>query len=77
VGFKEGDGVEKGCVLWRCATVEGLEFDCRPRGSREERAELYRRGATYVGKPLTVRFQEWTDDKVPRFPVGITIRDYE
>jgi DNA ligase-1 len=77
VGFKEGDGVEKGCVLWRCATAEGLEFDCRPRGSREERAELYRRGATYVGKPLTVRFQEWTDDKVPRFPVVITIRDYE
>lgn len=77
VGFKEGDGVEKGCVLWRCATATGLEFDCRPRGSREERADLFRRGASYVGKPLTVRFQEWTDDKVPRFPVGIAIRDYE
>jgi DNA ligase-1 len=77
VGFKEGDGVEKGCVLWRCATAEGLEFDCRPRGTREERAALFRAGATYIGKPLSVRFQEWTDDKVPRFPVGITIRDYE
>jgi DNA ligase-1 len=77
VGFKEGDGVEKGCVLWRCRTAGGLEFDCRPRGSREERAELFRRGTTFMGKPLTVRFQEWTDDKVPRFPVGITIRDYE
>jgi DNA ligase-1 len=77
IGFKEGDGVEKGCVLWRCVTAEGLEFDCRPRGTREERAVLFRAGPTYIGKPLSVRFQEWTDDKVPRFPVGIAIRDYE
>jgi hypothetical protein len=26
---------------------------------------------------LTVRYQELTDDGVPRFPVGIAIRDYE
>lgn len=77
VGFKEGDGIEKGCVLWRCATKSGLEFDCRPRGTREDRAALFRSGAAHVGKKLTVRFQEWTTDGVPRFPVGITIRDYE
>lgn len=77
VGFKEGDGVEKGCVIWTCATAEGTKFDCRPRGSREERCALFRRGAAFIGKPLTVRFQEWSDDKIPRFPVGITIRDYE
>ena len=34
-------------------------------------------GKKYIGKKLTVRFQELTDDKVPRFPVGITFRDYE
>ena len=77
VGFKEGDGIEKGCVLWRCVTKTGLEFDCRPRGTREDRAALFVTGATHVGKKLTVRFQEWTDDGIPRFPVGITIRDYE
>jgi hypothetical protein len=26
---------------------------------------------------LTVRYQELTHDGIPRFPVGITIRDYE
>jgi DNA ligase-1 len=77
VGFKEGDGIEKGCVLWRCATKTGLEFDCRPRGTREDRSTLFRSGAAHVGKKLTVRFQEWTTDGVPRFPVGIAIRDYE
>jgi DNA ligase-1 len=77
VGFKQGDGVEKGCVIWTCRTAEGTEFDCRPRGTREERCALFRTGATYIGKPLSIRFQEWTDDKVPRFPVGLAIRDYE
>jgi DNA ligase-1 len=77
VGFKEGDGLEKGCVIWTCRTADGAEFDCRPRGTREERCVLFRSGASYIGKPLSVRFQEWTDDKVPRFPVGIAIRDYE
>ena len=77
VGFKEGDGVEKGCVLWRCVTAGGLEFDCRPRGSREDRIALYANGGKAIGKKLTVRFQEWTDDGRPRFPVGLAIRDYE
>lgn len=76
VGFKEGEGSEAGCVIWVCKT-EGKVFNCRPRGTREERTELYKNGAQYVGKKLTVRFQELTDDKVPRFPVGIAFRDYE
>jgi hypothetical protein len=31
----------------------------------------------FMGKLLTVRYFELTNDGVPRFPVGITIRDYE
>lgn len=77
VDYKEGEGQEEGCVLWVCKTPEGKIFNCRPRGTREDRADLYRNGNKYVGKMLTVRFQELTDDKVPRFPVGITFRDYE
>jgi ATP-dependent DNA ligase len=77
VGFKEGDGVEKGCVIWRCTTKAGAEFDCRPRGTHEERAALFANGAAHVGKQLSIRFQEWTTDAKPRFPVGIAIRDYE
>ena len=77
VGFKEGEGQEKGCVLWTCKTKEGKTFHCRPRGTREDRVELFQNGSEYVGKKLTVRFQEETDDGLPRFPVGIAFRDYE
>ena len=77
VGFKEGEGGEKGCVLWTCKTEKGTTFHCRPRGTREDRTELFQKGASYIGKKLTVRFQELTDDGIPRFPVGIAFRDYE
>jgi len=76
VDFKEGDGLEKGCVIWICK-VDGKEFSCRPRGTREDRQELFEHGADYIGKMLTVRYQEKTDDGLLRFPVGIAVRDYE
>jgi ATP-dependent DNA ligase len=77
VGFKQGDGEEKGCVIWQCRTPSGLEFAVRPRGTRTDRADLFAAGAAYVGKLLTVRYQELTTDGLPRFPVGISFRDYE
>jgi ATP-dependent DNA ligase len=75
VGYKEGEGVESGCVLWVCKTKEGKTFNCRPRGTREERETQYSNGDSYIGKKLTVKFQEWSDDKIPRFPVGIAFRE--
>ncbi|NBQ71038.1 MAG: hypothetical protein EBU46_20285 [Nitrosomonadaceae bacterium] len=77
VGFKEGEGAEVGCVIWICETEDKKQFACRPRGTREERQELFATGDEHVGKMLTVRYQELTDDGLLRFPVGIAIRDYE
>lgn len=77
VGFQEGAGLEEGCVLWICETTSGARFSCRPRGTREERQRLFQEGDAHVGKMLTVRYQEETDDGLPRFPVGVGLRDYE
>lgn len=77
IGFKEGDGVEKGLVIWICKTAAGQEFAVRPRGTHEDRAAAYLKAESAVGKKLTVRYQELTNDGIPRFPVGIAIRDYE
>ena len=77
VAYKEGEGLEAGCVIWVCEAENGQQFACRPRGTREARVELYSNGDKYLGKMLTVRYQEMTDSNVPRFPVGIAIRDYE
>jgi ATP-dependent DNA ligase len=79
VGYTQGQGLEEGCVIWTCVTETGKTFSCRPRGTRDDRQELFSKGDSYVGKMLTVRYQELTssEEKVPRFPVGISIRDYE
>jgi DNA ligase-1 len=77
IGFKEGKNTDEGCVIWECKTPNGLEFSVRPRGTKEQRTEWFDNGESYIGSLLTVRYQELTDDGIPRFPVGITIRDYE
>lgn len=80
VGYKEGEGLDAGCVVWLCKITAGSQektFACRPRGTREDRQELFKMGEDYIGKMLTVRYQERTDEGLLRFPVGIAIRDYE
>jgi DNA ligase-1 len=77
IGGKDGEGRESGLIIYRCVTSDGLEFDVRPKGSHEERREAFNNLEEYIGKHLTVCYQELTDDGRPRFPVGIVVRDYE
>ena len=77
IDFYEGEGREAGCVMWRCKTKDGKVFGCRPEGTHEERAEFLKEAKDYVGKMLTIRYQELTKDGLPRFPVGVAFRDYE
>jgi DNA ligase-1 len=75
VGFKEADGRDKGTVIWVCATAECKQFGVRPRGTQEQRRQWFQDGPQYVGKLLTVIYQELSELNVPRFPVGKAIRD--
>lgn len=67
------DGIN--LVVWRCETKDSKEFNCRPKGTHEERENYYKNADKYIGKMLTVVFQEYTDDGLPRFPVGKGFRD--
>ena len=75
IGFDQGDGRDKGTVIWKCQTKEGRSFNVRPRGTNEHRQELFKNGKSYIGKQLTVIFQELSELNVPRFPVGKAVRD--
>jgi len=74
VGFKEGDGRDKGTVIWVCKS-ENKEFSVRPKGTMESRRELFINAKKYIGKKLTVIYQELSELGVPRFPVGKAIRE--
>lgn len=76
-GYTEGVGAEKGCIIFICKTDSGKEFNVRPTGTRQDRTRMFKSGKKYIGKLLTVKYQELTDDGIPRFPVGIIVRDYE
>ena len=74
VGFHEGSGNEKGAVVWDCVTKDAQAFAVRPRGTFEARKLLFQDAAANIGKWLTVIFQEYSTDGIPRFPVGKGIR---
>ena len=75
-GFKEARGNDAGTIVFKCITDKGKTFEVRPKGTIEYRTQLYQEGETLIGKYITVRYQGMNDG-VPRFPVGICIRDYE
>lgn len=93
IGFSEGTGKDAGLVIWICkapageftvrprGTVQEREkvFDAVVQRAHTvapkhgERAQYF----TYPYQQLTVRYQNLSDEGIPRFPVGISVRDYE
>jgi DNA ligase-1 len=76
VDVKEGTGREKGTAIWVCK-VGDHTFSVRPEGTIETRKVMFINKDKYIGKDLTVKFQNLTALGIPRFPVGLVVRDYE
>ena len=78
VGFKEGKGNDKNTIIFTCKIKNSSKtFEVRPRGTRDERTKMFDNGNSYIGKKMTVKYFELTDEGIPRFPVGVAVRDYE
>jgi ATP-dependent DNA ligase len=75
INFHDGEGNDKHLVIWECKTGTGKIFSVRPRGTFEEREILFMNASVHIGRYLTVIFQEYSADGIPRFPVGKSIRD--
>ena len=73
VDVLEGTGVETGCAIFVCKAGDNT-FKVRPTGSHEQRKEWFNLRAKLIGEELKVKFQELTDDGIPRFPVGLGLR---
>jgi DNA ligase-1 len=74
VGFHDGEGIDAGMVTWDCITADGRTFAAKPRGTFEQRRQWFAEAPQHVGKLLTVIFQEYSADGVPRFPIGKALR---
>ena len=75
INFHDGEGHDKNMVIWECKTGCGKLFSVKPRGTFEERRIMFTTASTQIGRFLTVIFQEYSADGIPRFPVGKSIRD--
>lgn len=74
----EGSGTEAGCAVFEVKNKHGQKFKSRPAGSFKTRQRWFRDRGNLVGKMLTVRYFELSDDNIPTGNnVGIVIRDYE
>jgi len=76
-GVELDAGVDKEFFVWLCKTVDGKKFKAKPDGPRELKVQWYDDAKKYVGKMLTVKYQELTADGVPRFPIGKGFRAAE
>jgi ATP-dependent DNA ligase len=59
-------------IVWVCETESGNNFHVRPKGTREERQALYKRGNEFIGRNLQVKYFELTENGIPRFPTTKT-----
>ncbi len=78
-GIDEGRGKLAGHVgAFVCRTTDGKEFLAKMSGETTKLREYFENHNLWKGKRLTVKFQGLTGaNGVPRFPVGVSIRDYE
>lgn len=72
-----GEGLYDGCGIFVCDNGHGESFKCNPEGSIEIKQQYYKDRKHLIGKYLTIRYQELSKDKIPIFPVGVSIRDSE
>jgi len=73
----DGDGRFKGAAIFVCRATETETFTVVPEGDMEYRRSLYetRDKILSARKYLTVRYQELSEDGVPIFPVGVSLRE--
>lgn len=78
VGVEEGRGKLAGHAIFVCKTESGKEFLAKIKGDTAKLKEYFDNHDLWKGKKLTVQYQGLTGKEgVPRFPVGIAVRDYE
>lgn len=77
-GVTEGRGKMAGLAIFICAAKNGNPFEVKLKGELESLRKYMHDESLWKGKKLTVRYFGLTNkEKVPRFPVGIVVRDYE
>lgn len=71
VEVEDGVGKDAGLAIFKLQSDSGAIFSCRPRASDDDRREWFLRKNELVGKRYTYRFMGFSQDNVPRHPIGV------
>jgi len=78
IDVTNGTGSHAECAMYVCMTTSGVTFTVNPEGELTERQRIWHdfraHSDNYVGKWLTVRYQDLTKDGIPQFAVGVAVR---
>lgn len=72
---EEGKGRMAGRAVFVCTTPTGEEFNVKMAGSLDSLNQYFDDPTLAIGKLLTVKYQSLTAAGVPRFPVGLRLRE--
>lgn len=74
VAVEAGRGKMADCAVFVCETPDGERFNVKMKGSLESLKQYLDDQALAVGRQLTVQYQGLTAYGVPRFPIGLRLR---
>lgn len=75
IGYSEGVGNRSGCIILRLITKDEKEFDSVPKGTLEYQKLLWKNKESLIGLTSTVKYQNLSNDGIPRFNNTIKIRN--
>lgn len=75
VDLEEGRGKLAGHAIFVCETKSGGRFSVKLKGDQEQLRTYWQKPELVIGKQVTVRYQGLTDDGLPRFGVGLRLRE--
>lgn len=71
----EGKGKMAGKAMFHCKTKDGGEFRVKMVGALDSLAHYLDHKEDYIGKMLTVKYQNLSAEGIPRFPIALRFRE--
>jgi ATP-dependent DNA ligase len=75
VRIEEGRGKMAGKAIFTCVTEDGKEFRCKLVGALDSLKQYVDEPEKWLGKPVTVKYQNLSADGIPRFPIALRFRE--
>lgn len=76
IDIREGEGSFTGKAKLVCVIEDsGETFTCVPKGTDEVRRYIFRNKDQFIGRWITVQFQDYSERGIPQKPIGIEFRD--